>query len=156
MEENQNEETMSTDINYIEAIKEMKLNTVSKDKYEKVVAENKELVKAMAEGREIDTKDEPKVDVNSLRANYFKEDQSNLEYWENTLALRSAIIEGGGVDPFLPSGHEVAITQDDVDSANRVADVVEQCISQANGDSNVFTQLLQSRTNDTTILKKGK
>ena len=73
---------------------------------------------------------------------------SNLEYWTKTLALRKAVIEKGDPDPFLPVGAKISPDEDDVVKANNVADVVEECIKESEGNSDVFTALLQSRTNN--------
>ena len=83
-----------------------------------------------------------------MRAELFGSENefSNLDYWTKALQLRSAVIEGGGVDPFLPYGKNIAPTNEDIETANRVAKVVAECIEYAEGDSAVFTNELQRRT----------
>ena len=73
---------------------------------------------------------------------------SNLEFCKLTLELREDIIKRDGVDPFLPHGANIKPTENDVERAQAVADVIADCIKEADGDSGVFTALLQARTNN--------
>ena len=140
------------------ALKEARENSVSKAEYDKVVAENKKLVSEIINGDEHDGSGQHKVPekdpdtvIKELREDLYGpncSELSNLEYWTKTLALRKAVIEKGEPDPFLPVGAKISPDEDDVVKANNVADVVEQCIKEAEGNSDVFTALLQSRTNN--------
>ena len=60
MIENENSVSQQTEVNdsidYIEAIKEMKQNSVSKEAYEKLKAENKQLLDSIINGTELDAK----------------------------------------------------------------------------------------------------
>lgn len=140
------------------ALKEARENSVSKAEYDKVVAENKKLVSEIINGDEHDGSGQQKVPekdpdtvIKELREDLYGpncSELSNLEYWTKTLALRKAVIEKGDPDPFLPVGAKISPDEDDVVKANNVADVVEQCIKESEGNSDVFTALLQSRTNN--------
>lgn len=143
---------------YIEALKELKENSVSKDDYLKLKNENKQLLKSLVNGETLNNPtEEQKVSTKDLRANFqnlSKGDASNLEYWQTVLALRERDIEEGRMDPFLPHGHNYTIQQSDVDTANKVAKIVQECIDYANGDSAVFNNELQRRTKDVNIPRK--
>lgn len=79
---------------------------------------------------------------------------NNLEYVQKTLSIRKKMMDLGMPDPFLPKGHDLKPTDDDKEKAQHTADVFEQCIKAANGDSDLFTAQLQSRTNeDSPIIK---
>ena len=54
----------------------------------------------------------------------------------------------GNPDPFLPVGKQILPTDEDVAAANRVADVLKECVDYAEGDSAVFTNELQRRLVD--------
>lgn len=136
---------------YITAIKELKENSVDKSKYEKLRLENKKLLDSIVNGTPAEVKVEDKKSIEELRAAYLKEDQSNLEYITNTLKLREAIIAEGKPDPFLPIGEQILPTDEDVATANKVAQVLQECIDYAEGDSNVFTNELQRRLVDVKI-----
>ena len=137
---------------YIAAIKELKENSVDRSKYDALKAENKKLLDSIVNGTEIaQQQSEEKKSVEELRKNYLKEDQTNLEYIENTLKLREALMAEGKPDPFLPIGNQILPTDEDIATANKVADVLQQCVDYAEGDSAVFTNELQRRIVDVKI-----
>lgn len=141
---------------YIEAIKEMKKNSVAKADYERLQAENKELMKALVNGETIDIEPPKVVDVNGLRNEIFDADKEmlNLEYVTKALELRDAVIEAGDDDPFLPHGNKIAPTAEDYEAAERVASVFKECVEYADGDSALFTQELMRRTIDVAPLMR--
>lgn len=136
---------------YITAIKELKENSVDKSKYEKLRLENKKLLDSIVNGTPVEVKVEDKKSIEELRAAYLKEDQSNLEYITNTLKLREAIIAEGKPDPFLPIGEQIMPTDNDIATAQKVANVLQECVDYADGDSAVFTNELQRRLVDVKI-----
>ena len=163
MPENENENVVTVEDNtndYIDQIKKLKENSVSKDDYDKLRADNKRLIDALANGTPIDGKVEPKIDavenINNLRKKLFSKGSNldNLEYCKTAVELRDALIEKGERDPFLPFGHNVVATDSDYETANRVATVMKECIDYADGDSDIFTNELQRRTVDVVIPKK--
>ena len=161
-EENENVVTVEDNTNdYIAQIKNLKENSVSKDDYDKLKADNKKLIDALANGTQLEGKVEPKIDavenINNLRKKLFSKESNlnNLEYCDTALQLREALIENGNRDPFLPFGHNVVITDNDNESAERVASIMKECIDYADGDSDVFTNELQRRTVDVVIPKRN-
>ena len=142
-------EDVNTD--YIEAINNLKQNSVDRSKYDQLRAENKKLLDSIVNGTPVEVKVEEKKSIEELRAAYLKEDQSNLEYITNTLKLREALIAEGKPDPFLPIGNQIMPTDEDVATANKVAQVLQECVDYAEGDSAVFTNELQRRMVDVKI-----
>ena len=136
---------------YIDALNQLKQNSVDRSKYEELRAENKKLLDSIVNGTEVALPAEEKKSVEELRAAYLKEDQSNLEYITNTLKLREALIAEGKPDPFLPIGEQILPTDEDIATANKVAQVLQECVNYAEGDSNVFTNELQRRLVDVKI-----
>jgi len=136
---------------YIEQIEQLRANSVSRADYDKLKAEHNRAMNALINGGQLDTPKTEKVDKDALRKELFCQEPnlSNLEYWQKTLTLRQAIIDDGGKDPFLPYGQKIAPTAEDVECANRVAKVVQECIDYADGDSRIFTNELDRRTTDT-------
>ena len=144
------QEKVNDGIDYIEAIKEMKQNSVSRESYDKLKSENKQLLDALVQGKEIELPKEEKVDVNELRKKLFNKDAylSNLEYVDTALKLRKALIENGERDPFLPYGNRVDTTAEHYAKAETVANVLQECVDFADGDSGIFTAELQRRTKE--------
>ena len=147
------EETSS--VTLAKALEEQKKNSVPKDKYDKLVEENKALVAQIINGEgnadsgQVVAPEE--ADIKALREKLYGPkcaELSNLEFCKTTLDLRKAVIAQEGYDPFLPYGEKIKPTAQDMEKANNVAEVLQQCIDEANGDSEIFTALLQSKTNN--------
>lgn len=137
---------------YLAAINELKQNSVNREDYDKLKAENKKLLDSIVNGTDAGLEHHvEKKSIEELRAAYLKEDQSNLEYITNALALREALMAEGKPDPFLPIGEQILPTDEDVAKAANVASVLQECVDYAEGDSNVFTNELQRRLVDVKI-----
>ena len=143
--------TTETEFDPVQAINELKQNSVSKEDYNKVVAEKNKYLKALIDGNQVAEvqKKEP-VDIDGLRKELFggEKDLTNLEYAKKALELRDAIIERDGVDIFVGRGSKLTPTDDDYEAAQRVADGFQQCIDVAQGDSEIFTRELMRITED--------
>lgn len=147
----QDGETTETDFDPVQAINELKQNSVSKEMYNKVVEEKNKYLKALIDGNQV-AEAQPKepVDIDALRSDLFsgKKDLSNLEYAQKALELRNALIDSEGVDIFVGRGSKLTPTNEDYEAAQRVADTFQQCIDVAQGDSEIFTRELMRLTED--------
>lgn len=143
---------------YIAAIEEMKANTVSRDAYNKLRNENKQLLDALVSGKEIPQEPVAKPSVGDLRKKLFNTncDLSNLEYVETALSLRDALIESGERDPFLPYGEKVDITSEQIEMAEKVATGLKEMVDFADGDSGVFSAEYQRKVKDVAIPRGRK
>lgn len=150
MEENEKLDT-TEEVDYIETIKQLKNNSVSKADYQKLKDENQKLLKSIINGETIDSAAIEKPDIIELRKELYSGDNqfNNLEYITKVLTLRDAIMEAGQPDPFLPFGEKTVPTNEDIEAATRVGDILKECIEYAEGDSIVFTNELQRRMVDT-------
>lgn len=152
-EMNKNSESQQTNVpdntDYIEALREMRNSTVSREQYNKLKEENKKLLNSLVNGEVISADMKPaEVDIDQLRKDLYSDnrpDLNNLDYITKTLELRQAIMDKGGLDPFVPVGHKVSPTANDFEAAERVANVLQECVEEANGDSQTFTAALQRR-----------
>lgn len=148
-----NQVDTDTSADYIQALNELKQNSVDRSKYEELRAENKRLINSIVNGQAVETV-QPKAEVNiqELRNKLFNDEPlSNLEYVKTALELRDALIEKGETDPFLPQGSQISATNDDIATAENVASVLKECVEYAEGDSLVFTNELQRRTRDVKV-----
>ena len=136
---------------YLAAINELKQNSVNREDYNKLKAENKKLLDSIVNGVPVEVQSPQRKSTEELRAAYLKEDQTNLEYISNALKLREALISEGKPDPFLPIGEQILPTDEDIAAANKVASVLQECVDYAEGDSAVFTNELQRRLVDVKI-----
>lgn len=132
-----------------EIISELKENTVPKNKYEELEKRHNKMMAEWANGKNLSETEEKPVPIGQQREELFgnkrNKDMTNLEFWERSLKLRKSVMEETGQDIFVA---ENVATAESYESAEKVADVVQQCIDAAKGDSNVFTNELQRRTND--------
>lgn len=158
--ENQvNQEVSSVDTDYIDAINELKANSVDKESYDKLRAENQKLLASLISGNKIE---EPEIEVeydpNELRKKLFNKDQSlsNLEYIDTALKLRDALIQKGERDPFLPVGSRVDENVEQHETAEKVASILQECVDFAQGDSGIFSAELQRRTSDIMPPRRGR
>lgn len=152
------EETSNDSVDYIAAINEMKQNSVSRQQYEKLKQENKELLDTLINGGQVVNAGtvEPKKSIEEMRKQLFSKEaadkgMTNLEFIEKSLELRDAIIESGGTDPFLPVGKGIELTREDYEAAEFTAEQFRECIDVANGNSEVFTAELMRRTVDNSL-----
>ena len=138
-------EEMDENVDYLEAINTLKETTVPKEQYSKLREENKRLLEALVNGEQIEVETETPVDVAELRKTLFNgvKELSNLEYVTKALELRKALIDKGERDPFLPVGTQITDTAEMISKAQNVADVLQECVDFAQGDSGIFTAQLQ-------------
>lgn len=145
------------DVDYIAAIQAIKESTVSKEQYDKLRVRNKQLLDALSSGGSVEFESQPaKVDIAELRKKLYKTDGgdiTDLEYISKTLKLREAIMQSGGRDPFLPANSS-AITEEMIESAQRVADGLQYCVDEAQGDSGLFRAQLSRITIDPPTRRK--
>lgn len=141
------EEATTTPQYTIDAIKDLtkKLSTVQKEN-DVLKADNRKLTESIVNGQtpEVEAQEE-KTDLNELRKNLMKEDQTNLEFVSNALKLREAVIKEGGEDPFVPVGSKYTPTAADYERANRVATVLQEMVDDSEGDPAVFLNEYQRR-----------
>lgn len=143
-----------TTVDYIATINAMKQNSVPREQFEKLKNENKELLNTLINGGQVtNVVEAPTKTIQEMREALFSKEATekgftNLEFVERSLELRDAIIESGGMDPFLPVGKGIEITRDDVDAAEFTAQQFKECIEIAKGNSEVFTAELMRRTVD--------
>ena len=139
---------------YLAAIKELKENSVNRSEYDKLRAENKRLIDAVVNGQpgqeEQVVVKHTKEQIDDLRNDLFNSPRelNNLEFITKAMELREALMENGEPDPFLPVGKQISPTRDDIEGAEKVAQVYKECIEYAEGDSEVFTNELMRRTRD--------
>lgn len=149
-QQNPDNEPEMTAKEYINQINDLREKTVSREEYERIKNDNKELAKALINGTGANipgiTKPEEKPDLDDLRKKLFtKKSKNDLEYFTNLLALRDGIIADGQPDPFLPINREFRATAQDEADAERIATQIKEAIEYADGDPAVFSNDLRRR-----------
>ena len=148
-----NEEVVVDNTDYIDAIKELKQNSVDKDKYDALKAENKKLLEAMINGTELQSQSAEKLDSRLEYYKKYKENKFNndLEYWENFLNLRKATMKEYGADPCVtgnygltPEGGRANAAYGEAETVQEQMEMIEDFVKEANGNPLIFETLLQS------------
>lgn len=126
---------------YISAINEMRNNSVSRDKYNKLKEDNKQLLDALINGGQIEIPTaEEKKSVQELVTEFRelagkkKGKPLDVEFSEKILGIRNAYIEETGEDPFLPSNP----TGTDYQNVSDVEAFFNTCLEAADGNNDVF------------------
>lgn len=152
VQEQQQEVVKKPEDNLLESFNKLKESTVPKEDYNKLMELNKNLVDTISKGggREKEEQIEVLKTAKECRE-VFKKDLNNLEFCQAALDLRDAVMREKNIDIFVGRGHNLTPTQEAYDSAQRVADVMKDCIDRAEGDSEYFTNELMRRTNDVAL-----
>lgn len=160
MNENENKIVESNEDStqkYLDTINELKQNTVSKEKYERILEENRQLLSNIVNGVENKQKEEEKqVDLNELRKTLISPDSTDLEIVKAALELRKGIMEKGGKDPFLPNSNNFQATSYEKERTEQIANIFEKCIQVADGNNSVFINELNRITADSPMPKRRK
>lgn len=128
---------------------------VSKEEYDRIVAEKDSMVKAILEGQNlnVDNGSKDERDIKEYIEAVNKEGQTNLEYWENVLAYRDKVIAEGGIDPFVPNGQKIKPTDEDFAAAEKVANAMKDMVKRADGNPVIFNGLYQKEVQEVSIPK---
>lgn len=146
-------DTTSPEVDYLNTIKELKQNSVDRSEYDKLRAENKRLLEDFVNGKFNGTEEQEETHrpITDIRDDLFNHEHSNLDYVKLSLELRDALIAEGQPDPFIPIGKQFNATREDAAAAENVANIYRECVEYADGDSGVFTNELMRRTKDIKI-----
>lgn len=139
---------------YLDAINDLKSKSVSKDKYDKLVEENRNLLQSIVNGQSAASAEEPTEELPSKEELVKAMTSGTLsadDYVKAALTFRDIIFKETGKDVFVASGHYIQPSNDAQASAERTADVFAQCLESSSGNSTEFVQKLQNRTNDVRI-----
>lgn len=150
-------EGVESGVDYIETIKQLKENTVSKDQYNKLKEENSKLLKSLVNGETIEQEKPKEIDVKGIEKKLRTENNriKNIEYAQMLLDLREADLAAGKPDPFLSPANRNP-SEEDLAQCQKVADAFAYCIEYAEGDPESFTNELQKIMVDVPMPRKKK
>lgn len=157
--ENENE-TVNDNQQYIDAINEIRKNSISKDKYDKLVEENKQLINALKEGNQVEmVQEENKPSLQELAEKLCNEEfePTNIEGWKAAIEFRKAMIEAGFRDPFLPNSRNYTYKEEDSARSQLISDTLEKMIDDSQSNPDMFNALgKQYIKDDRTLQNKNK
>lgn len=147
---NNNEvQTNEPEYDVVAEVNKIKESMVDKADYDKLRAERDKYAKALVEGTKVDV-NKQSASVEDLRKKLFNNDSelSNLDYVQTALELRQAILDNGGDDIFVGRGSKLTPDDNDYAKAKKVAEALQSCIDNADGNSEIFTRELMRITED--------
>lgn len=152
------EQIEDTNQMYIDEINNLKANSVSKQEYEKIMAENRNLLKSLVQGTQTSAEEEKKEEASykDLQQILQSEDSSNLDYLKASLEHRNKRLAETGVDEYLPLGHNIAPTDEDIAAAEQVAKFLGDLIESADGNSLVLTNEYQRLVGDSAPIRRKR
>ena len=68
------------------------------------------------------------------------------------MELRQVLLDETGIDYFVPMGSQYSTTAEDVATAKRVADAYDSFLDASDGNNDIFTATLMSRTAETPLV----
>ncbi|MEG2914916.1 MAG: hypothetical protein RR839_00555 [Oscillospiraceae bacterium] len=132
----------------LKAYKELQAGTVSKEQYEKDIAELKEknaiYLKAITEGSQVDTpSNDSSVKLTDAIANISNFKGTNLQYWQEMTPI---------IDRVLTEMPEEEITRitgpEGLDEIVKVNEAMKQMVKDANGDPDYFRTIYNKKVTD--------
>lgn len=145
------EQEVNNEVDLVDDITAWKANTVSREQFDRVQAERDRFARALMNNEQVEVEAPEKPDINELRLELYTEDVqrlSDVEIAAKTLQLRKALIDDGEIDPFVPIGQQTGPEDSDFATAERVAQVLQECVDYSNGDNTLFLAELNRRTMD--------
>lgn len=143
-----------TEQDALELLRKQKENSVSREDYDKLRADNKRLMENFLNGdNQGQAKEEPKMRTAKevYDEMYNGKEKTNLRFIELACEYRDAYKKETGIDCFVGASHDITPTQEDYDMAENSYKVYKECIEKANGDPQRFTAELQLRMKDVNI-----
>lgn len=129
------------DFDLLNEVKKLKETTVSKEEYDKVVAEKKKLMKDFIYGSGDSTEVvEAKPNIQELRKKVLGDDvekMSDLDFWKGVSDLYHARLEEG-VNIFLPQGEKTKYTRDDYENVESFMETIDNIIEDSEDNQALF------------------
>lgn len=145
-EEKVNDQQVEND--YLDQIKKLKENTVSREEYDKLRKEHKKLLNDYVAGNYENEENPEKRDIEVIKKELFKRDISDVKYAELSLELRERVMEETGEDIFVGNNPMNPPTDEDYKKAQHVADVLQDAVDYSGGNNVKFIAELSTRIND--------
>lgn len=145
----------STTEDLLQALNEVKANSVPKAEYDKIKEDNRILLNNIVNGTPINSTavEESGPSVSELKDKLGRA-HNDLEYAETFLKLREAVIKETGKDP--TANYATDNLDYELEQAELVANTMRECIELANGNPEVYKAQLMSRVVDTPLLPRKR
>ncbi len=145
--ENYTTEDVKEESALMKAYQTLQKNSVSKEKYEKDIAELKEknqiYLQAITEGKEIDLPEENCDNVQDIIADISKFKGTNLEYWQKMTNAIDQVLR------VMPEEEITAITgPEGLDEIVKVNESMKKIVKDSDGNPGLFRTIFEQRVSD--------
>ncbi len=145
--ENQTNENLQEESALLKAYKTLQENSVSKEKYDKDIAEltekNKIYLQAITEGKEVDMPTENCDNVQDIIADISKFKGTNLEYWQKMTTAIDKVLK------VMPEEEITTITgPEGLDEIVKVNESMKKMVKDSQGNPDLFRAIYGQRVAD--------
>lgn len=147
LKEKLKEEGQSTDPNdfdLLNEVKQIRENSVPKEKYEELLAEKKKLIRDFVYGGDSTEVKETEPTIEELRSKIFGdnvEQMSNREFWQNVSKLYHTRLEQDGENIFLPKGKKTRYERKDYEVVSSMMETIDSMLEDTVDNPALFTNL---------------
>lgn len=144
-------ETDPSDFDLLNEVKELKKNSVSKEEYDRVVAEKKKLMRDFVYGSgDSANVEDTSPSIQDLREKLFGgnvEQMSNRDFWENVSQLYHKRLEEDKQNIFLPKGHKTRYKREDYEMVSSMMETIDSMLEDTKDNPALFTSLFNEALN---------
>lgn len=137
-----------TSVDYIATINDLntkiKEDMVSKEDYMKLRKENQKLLNSLVNGDPVKSQANQQDTMDDAIRKLTNKRSSNLDVISSALKIRELEMEKGNEDPWVPHSRTYEPTANDFEKSKQYAEVLQELVDEADGDSNRFNSMLAS------------
>ena len=150
-QEQEGKGTDPNDFDLLNEVKRLKENTVPKEDYDKLLAENKKIIRDFVYGSgDGDKVGETKPNIEELRKTIFGdnvEQMKNRDFWQNVSDLYHARLEQDGENIFLPKGKKTRYERKDYEVVESMMETIDSMLNDSVDNPSLFTTLFNEALN---------
>lgn len=145
------EGTAPNDFDLLNEVKKLKENSVPKEEYDKLLAENKKIIRDFVYGSgDSSNVGEAKPNIEELRNKIFGdnvEQMSNRDFWKNVSELYHTRLEQDGENIFLPKGKKTRYERKDYEVVESMMNTIDLMLEDSKDNPSLFTTLFNEALN---------
>ena len=136
--------TDPNDFDLLNEVKQIRENSVPKEKYEELLAEKKKLIRDFVYGGDSTEVKETEPTIEELRSKIFGdnvEQMSNRDFWQNVSKLYHTRLEQDGENIFLPKGKKTRYERKDYEVVSSMMETIDSMLEDTVDNPSMFTTL---------------
>lgn len=151
LKEELGKEQEPSEFDLLNEVKKLKETSVSKEEYDRVVAEKKKLMRDFVYGSgDSANVEDTSPSIQDLREKLFGdnvEQMSNRDFWENVSQLYHKRLEEDKQNIFLPKGHKTRYKREDYEMVSSMMETIDSMLEDTKDNPALFTSLFNEALN---------